>query len=372
MGSIIREKVSRIDEDAWYKYRDKYVNASEVAVVLGQSEYQVAADLLLKKSGWRDHFREGNKYTVYGNLLEDAIAEGWAYYDYADPSAYIANYKNNHKIRKCERKNGSLRNTDFPWLSASLDRVIKKGNVNLINGDILEVDCPLELKTIDKYVMNKWKSGVPNPYLLQLTTQMMVTGTYYGEIFMMSSDREFHLYPVDYRESLGESILEKTEAFHKLVAKVSTYKEMYDEAMLHGKNMEAQKIEHEVLELCPLPGPGQEELYREFLTEQYNKPESETDMIGTEEDLIMAREMLYLDDYASHIKDLLEGKKNIARYKMGNRGLMRFEGTKFMLTWKADKNGKRSFKFSSPELVDTKNDLIAYCEQKKISIQSTF
>lgn len=372
MGRIIREKVSQIDEDAWYKYRDKYVNASEVGVIMGQSDYQVAADLLLKKSGWKDHFRDGNKFTVFGNLIEDAIAEAWGYYDYSDPLAYIANYKNNHKVRRCEKKNGSLRNTDFPWISASLDRVIKKREYNLIDGDELQIDCPLELKSIDKYAMNKWQSGIPNPYILQLTTQMLVTGAPYGEIFMMSTDREFHLYPIEFREALGESILRETNVFHKLVQEATAFKEMYDKAMLDGKTNEANKIEHEVYKLCPLPGPGQEELYREFLTEKYNAPEVDTDILGTPYDLVIAKEMVYLDDFIDQTKALLEGKKNIFREKMGNKGVMRFEGERFMLTWKPDKNGKKSFKFSKPDKVDAKPDLIEFCNNKLITIQDTF
>lgn len=372
MGKIIREKISKDNENEFFEYRKKYVNASEIGVIMGLSKYQVAADLFCKKIGLIDENRTGNKFTVYGQLMEDAIAELWSYYDLHEPDAYIDNFKNKFKIRHCEKKNGSLRNTDFPYLSCSLDRIIKKGNVNLLTGEELEKDSPLELKTIDKYLMMNWESQIPPIYLMQLHQQMLITETYYGEVFLSSSDREFHLFPVEYRMELGNAIKEHGLLFINLVEKGRELKEMYDLAMLDNKKKEADDIMHEIDRLIPLPSSGQEELYKKFLGEKFKDTDKMASILGDKDQLRLAREVIYLQDLEKEVKALCEGKKNIIRQFMGKVEVMNFENTDFSINWKADKNGNRVFRASKKEEVSSRSELIQFCESFGIDIQKTF
>lgn len=372
MGRIIRERITKNDDNAWHDYRSNYCNASEIGVILGLSKYQISADLLLKKTGWKDDNRDGNKFTVAGQLFEDVIAEAWQYYDFSNPDAYILNYKHRNKIRRCERKNGSLRNTDFPWISASLDRVIKIGDVNLMDGSELEKQCPLELKFLDRFVMSQFESGIPPVYIVQLMTQMMVANVDYGELFIMSSDRDFHLFPIDFRPELGESIKEHTKIFHSLISRGKELKGMYDQAMLDGKKQEAAEIELEMESICPRPRPGQEELYKQFLNEQYQKSEVDSFIMGSEKDLEVAKELVYLQELEKEMKGLLESKKNHMKLSMKTNETMNFDGTNFSLNWKANINGVRVFKPSKPkELgeIDVKIDLKEFCDKKKIAYE---
>lgn len=372
MGKILRYKITKDNEDAWFNYRSNYVNASEVGIVMGLSKYQIAADLLLKKTGWKDDFRDGNKHTFYGNLLEDVVAEAWQYYDFSDPEAYILNHKHKRKIRSCERKNGSIVNTDFPWLSASLDRVIKRGEVNLLDGSELEKPAPLELKTLDIYLAKSFESGVPTIYLAQLMTQMMVSESDYGELFILTSDKEFHLYPIEYQKQFGEAIKEHTKIFHSLISKGKELKGMYDQAMLNGNKQQAAEIEQEMERICPRPRPGQEELYKQFLNEQYQKSEVDSFIMGSEKDLEVAKELVYLQELEKEMKGLLESKKNHMKLSMKTNETMNFEGTNFSLNWKANINGIRVFKPSKPkELgdIDVKVDLKEFCDKKNIEYE---
>lgn len=367
MGKIIREKVTKNDDGAWFDYRTNFCNASEIGTILGLSKYQIAADLLLKKTGWKDDNRDGSRFTVAGELFEDVIASAWEYYDYSNPEAYILNYKYKKKVRICERKNGSLRNSDFPWISASLDRVIKKGGVNLLDGSEIEKPCPLELKYLDQFVMRQFESGIPPVYIVQLMTQMMVSEVEYGELFIMSSDRDFHLFPIDYRPSLGESIKEHTRVFHGLIAKGKELKSMYDKAMLNGNKQEAAEIEQEMELICPRPAQGQEELYKQFLNEQYQKSEVDSFIMGSPSDLKVAKDLVYLQDLEKEVKGVLESKKNLIKAVMKNNETMNFDGTDFALNWKANINGVRMFKPSKQEKIDTSEDFKQFCLSKNIA-----
>lgn len=174
------------DSPEWHEARRDSIGASEVAAVLGLSKWATPLTVYMAKMGVHNDIPED--LTYFGHALEPVIA-GW--------------------VRKTGRVTGfisdgfSARNPDFPWLTASPDRI----ESILIDGVSRLV--PIELKTSSAYNKDDWADGVPLYYQAQVQTQIAVLDAPYGwlavlhggnspELFRVERDQDFidnHLLP---------------------------------------------------------------------------------------------------------------------------------------------------------------------------------
>lgn len=53
--------------------REKFVGGSEIAVIMGISPFKTRYELLLEKAGLKEDDFEGNRFTEYGNMMEEKI-----------------------------------------------------------------------------------------------------------------------------------------------------------------------------------------------------------------------------------------------------------------------------------------------------------
>ena len=335
---IIPEKT-----EAWYKQRLETIGASEVGCVMGLSQYKLAASLFLEKAYLTEVDFHGNKHTYFGTKMESLIADVWEYNDPLEPESYIENSKNGVKVRKCRQFNGILINKKFPWLSASLDRVICKGGFKLTDGSILENWAPLEIKTIDKYAMAMWASGVPPIYILQCMQQMLISETDYCEIALLDSGKDFHVYPIEFRDAIGNAILSETKLFWDNVIKAREYKSMIDAAQ-HSFNKKAEdELWAEVDKLVPRAKDGQEELYKDYLAKRYNKMDA-IRILGDNELLDTTKRIVILKNVKKDIEAREQKEINSIKAFMKNSEILYWEGTDEKVTWRENKNGTRFFK----------------------------
>lgn len=137
------------DESQWLTYRNGGIGASEIAVVLGASEWGSVLELYYRKIGeYRDN-RPDNELMQWGRLLEPAIRDETA------RRADVILLSDPPRL---------LRSTLHPWAIATPDALTTAGE-------------PVEVKNLSHgYDPEGWAEQIPEKYYLQCQHQMLVTG----------------------------------------------------------------------------------------------------------------------------------------------------------------------------------------------------
>jgi predicted phage-related endonuclease len=109
----------------WHNFRRNGIGGSEVGDICGlvKREYNRTIYHFHNKVG--DVLTEipDNPKMFFGRYFEDSIANLWRFYDGSE-QGFIENYKNNRVIRECRKVNGFVVNPKYPWLFASIDRLM--------------------------------------------------------------------------------------------------------------------------------------------------------------------------------------------------------------------------------------------------------
>lgn len=148
----------------WLAARRQGLGASEVAAVLGLSDYATPLDVWLDKTSTADPADEPpSEAALWGNRLERAIAD---------------EFRVRHSRRlgvKVLPTPGLLAHEHHPWMLATVDRVL----VHRRDGSFR---CPLEIKTAGTYAAKEWGDEPPLKYRVQVQVQLAVTGADHGLI----------------------------------------------------------------------------------------------------------------------------------------------------------------------------------------------
>lgn len=138
------------DREAWLTHRNSGVGASEIAVLLGESEWGSNVELYYRKRGEIDVPQfEQSEEMLWGLLLETAIRDELA------RRAEVALASAPPKL---------LRSVAYPWAMATPDALTEAGE-------------PVEVKNLTHgYDAEEWAEQIPEKYLLQCQHQMLVTG----------------------------------------------------------------------------------------------------------------------------------------------------------------------------------------------------
>jgi len=238
-------------------------------------------------------------------------------------------------------------NDRYPWLSGSLDRLINIGQPTL-DGQVLDKEGILEIKTISGYEARKWENDIPPGYLMQIYGYMAILETEYAEIAILKDGRYFSVGHIPFNQGIINTILDRTRSFYeeRVVPAQSLMKEI-------NKGDESLWAEVHKLE----PPPDMSEAYRDYLSQ--SELTEHTQMMGKE---------IYLQAAIS-IKDLQRKRKDLEDQENYYRSLilkelsdnqtevMTFEsGAK--VSYKKNKNGVRFFHISVPGLVSREERII--------------
>ena len=176
-----------MDRDVWLEQRRSSLGASDAPAVCCLSPWRTPLDVYLEKIGQAPSESESLQAYI-GRVMEPAIAAiyerqtGLALRPPSEPIVY-------HPERK--------------WQHASLDRVREDGRV-------------VELKTAGGKMAKLWGTeddAVPDPYLIQLTHQMMVTGADQADIAVLIGGTDFRVYTVPFNRHLADTVLAMEEEF---------------------------------------------------------------------------------------------------------------------------------------------------------------
>ncbi len=182
--------------DEWLEKRKGLLTASDIPAILGIPKPGSRQELWYQKRDELERKRKSAHVIEAGDLghrLEDVNAKLFA----------------EKTERQIERAQELLQSTRWPWLGCTLDYWQTEGDVS----------CPLELKSTA--VPEKWPTDMDPcmEWMVQLTTQLLVTSTTWGSLSVLFGYPTFHHRHCDVQldEELASMIIEETEYFAHLL-----------------------------------------------------------------------------------------------------------------------------------------------------------
>ncbi len=256
------------DEEQWLSHRVNGLGASDIGTVFGYNQWKPAIALWYEKLNVNLARREANKFMRMGIYDEGKNADLWQYWE-VDEDRMWQNYDCCRIVRKCRKINAYVSNPKYPHLFVSLDRIINKGEKG-------EEGC-LELKNISSWEADKWIAGIPNSYLLQLNTQMLVTEMTYGELSVITDGVHFMVWPFEANTTIAAAIVEKTTAFWDSIVTARKYYTQKFEAELAFNMRLSNELQAEIDRLEPPPDGT--EAYEAYMKDKYKKSIAEIGLI---------------------------------------------------------------------------------------------
>lgn len=246
------EVIQYKDGDDWLEIRKLGVGGSDIAKVIGESNYGCNVDV------WNDKVNgsefKGNRFTDWGHRLEPIVADKFA---------------DSHK--------------EFQVLE--LERTLKRG-YSLANVDRLIYHPEkgygiLECKTTSTYNYKEWTGEeVPQEYFCQVMHYLAVTGLKYAYINCLIGGNDYKEFFIERDEEACEILLNSADEFWK---------------------------NYVLTKNCPVP--NESEAYRKRQIELSEKLESSETVIEDEKALKLA------EDYEKLKKELEDKKKELEDVK---------------------------------------------------------
>jgi len=262
--------------DEWHKFRLNGIGGSETGSILKLNPYETAARVYHEKIGNLEPQREDSQFMFWGREHENKIAEIWQYWNGTE-EGYIENRKAGNIIRKCRSVNGYAVNPDYPWLFASLDRLInKEGGINFLTGKPLEEEGILECKTLSYWGASVWEDGIPPYYLTQIQQYMLIFDVQYAEIAILTDGNKFHVEYIKRDDGLCQQIIDITKSWwYDRVVPAKKAREQRDMSQAKGNTSEYEKQETIVQQLEP--EPDDTDAYRQFQSDKFLKEREEVE-----------------------------------------------------------------------------------------------
>lgn len=322
-----------MSREQWLAYRKEGVGASEVGSILGLSPYKSSIELFYEKISTGPGFNVENIFMFMGSYHEDTIADLWEYWEGSEETI-MANYRAGRRVRRNQRVNAYVRNPKYPWLFVSLDRKINKTPTR--------GEGALELKTISSYESDKWAAGIPPSHVVQVQTQLIVPEFEFGELATLKDGRRFDCIPFEESKDLQSGILERTKLFWDKVEAGKKLQTQRFDAEQNFRVKDVQTIDAEIARLEPPPDGS--DAYLAFMKEKYHlAPPGE--IRGNSETLEWARAHKQIKAQIKDLEEKARLQQNKLIHFMG--GMDRIDmGIDGHVSWKADKNGSRSFRNS--------------------------
>jgi predicted phage-related endonuclease len=323
-----------MSREDWLAYRLTGIGASEVGAVLGLDDYKSSIQLFYEKIGDVPTWDVESMAAFMGREMEDLVADMWQFWDPASPGeeTMMRNYREKNRIRRCRRLRAFVRNPAYPWLFVSLDRVINK------YGDRDEGN--LEAKTMGGWEADKWESGLPPRYVVQVQQQQLVPEFTWGEMALSQDNRRFFVLPFEANTVIQETIVTRTKAFWDSVVTAKRYVALKYQALTRFDQREADQAQAEIDKLAPAPDGTL--VYAKYLSEKFNRPQK-LERQGTERERIEAVEIQNIYDVVKSLESEKRERENRLKLAMGDHQVLNF-GAGGQVYWAVDSSGKRVFR----------------------------
>lgn len=159
--------------DEWLEQRRRGIGGSDVAAIMGLSQYRGPYEVWAEKLGYVQPADLSMVEAVqWGNILEPVVG---------------SHYAALHPERTVRRVNAVCRSIGRPHAQASLDYEVKDPELGW---------GILEIKTASLYREHDWDEGVPLYYLTQVTHYMSVTGRKFADVAVLIGGQKYREFRV--------------------------------------------------------------------------------------------------------------------------------------------------------------------------------
>lgn len=167
--NLIKISTIGMSREDWLAERRKSLGGSDVAGILGMNEYSSPYAVYADKLGLLPE-KEDTEAMRIGRDLEDYVATRFA-------------EKTGKKVR---RENAIIRNPDYPYLHANVDRVVVGEN------------AVLECKTVSALNLEHYKNGeYPSRFYVQCCEYMLVCGFTKAYLAVLVLGKEFIVFEIE-------------------------------------------------------------------------------------------------------------------------------------------------------------------------------
>lgn len=323
MGNITIHRIKSHTPE-WHAFRANGIGGSEVSSVLGLNKWKPALILFHEKVGLKSLYDDPNEKMFHGRNMEDYIADLWRYWD-GTKEGMISNYEEGRIVRECRRVNGYAVNSDYPWLFASVDRLINQGQISLYSGEIIEGNQILECKQLSEYASRMWKDKIPPGYVAQVMQYMMIYEVKHAELAVLKDGNDYDVYPLVESPYLMEQIITKTKDFWDKVLIGREQKALYESGQI--SHDEFMTVIHDIE-----PPVDETDRTKEFLSDSFTKEKN--DMMADDDAIRIAKEqhvLKLLIDALSAQRDLKKNQltkkivdNSVETIEMNELGYMRY------------------------------------------------
>ncbi len=172
-------KTKGLSHEDWIRCRKQGIGGSDCGAICGLNPYSTAISVFMDKTT-----------NDTDNFDNEAMRQG------RDLEAYVAERFMDATGLKVRRVNAIYYNEDYPYMFASVDRMIVGQNIGL------------ECKTTNILNADKWKDGdVPAHYQLQCHHYMAVTGAVAWYIAVVIMGKEFKYVRIDRDEEIIKNLI---------------------------------------------------------------------------------------------------------------------------------------------------------------------
>ena len=249
------------DRKAWLDARRQGLGGSDAAVVLGISKWKSPWDLWLEKTGQVEiEDKSDNEYIYWGNVLEDLVANRFC-------------ELTGKKVRRC----GMLRNKEYPFILADVDRLVVGENAFL------------ECKTTASWKEEEWDGdNLPDAYYLQLQHYMLCGSYDKAYIACLIGGNKFIWKEVYRNEDDIQALLEAEKYFweHNVIAK-------------------------------ELPDVDSSDACAKAIAEHFKGGGTEAEDLEGDIDML-CRDLMVLKEDRKKLDDIITEKENKLKVRMGN------------------------------------------------------
>ena len=178
------------DHEKWLAVRNMGIGGSDASVIMGLNSYKSPYQLWLEKIGEAaSEDLTGNPFVYWGQKNEPNIADWF-----------------NEETGKKVQRLGTLRNKEYPFMIANVDRTVIGENAGL------------EIKTAGAPQYKKWKGDeIPDAYYCQCLHYMAVTGADYWYIAVLLGGNDAKWKRIERNEEDIKALIEKEKEFWNLV-----------------------------------------------------------------------------------------------------------------------------------------------------------
>lgn len=185
MQAEVLIKTADMNRQEWLKARRAGIGGSDVSAIAGLNKWKSPVAVYLDKVGEAPE-DEAGEAAYWGNVMEDIVAQEFT-------------KRSGMKVR---RRNAMLKNPEYPWMFANVDRLIvgkKEG---------------LECKTASEFMKGEWEGEeIPAAYLLQIQHYMAVTGFKAWWIAVLLGGNKFHYKRIERDEEIIQYLIEIEKDF---------------------------------------------------------------------------------------------------------------------------------------------------------------